>query len=82
MKIRFYKNLDNWRWIGFLLAMLGAFILSNANTETQWVGWTVAGSSGAIWIYMGYKDKDVPRTLMEVMYLAVACRAVYNWISG
>ena len=66
MKIRFYKNLDNWRWIGFLLA----------------IGWAVAGSSGAIWIYMGYKDGDTPRTLMEVMYLAVSCRAIYNWIYG
>jgi hypothetical protein len=82
MKIRFYKDLNNWRWIGFLLAMLGAFILSDANTETQWLGWAVAGSSGAIWIYMGYKDGDIPRTLMEVMYLAVACRAIYNWIYG
>jgi len=38
MKIRFYKRLDGMRWLGFILAMIGAYILSNANPATQWVG--------------------------------------------
>ena len=69
MKIRYYKDLSGLRWIGFALAMIGAFILSNANVDTQWMGWVVALFSCSIWIYMGYKDRDVPRALMELMYL-------------
>ncbi len=40
MKIRFYKRLDGMRWLGFVLAMIGAYILSNADPNTQWVGFT------------------------------------------
>jgi hypothetical protein len=29
---------------------------------------------------MGYKDKDIPRALMELMYFALAVRGVINWI--
>jgi hypothetical protein len=28
---------------------------------------------------MGYKDRDTPRALMEVMYLVLAIRGVINW---
>ena len=56
MKIRYYKKIDGWRWIGFLLAMVGAWVLSNANPDTQWLGWSIAISSCSIWIYMGWKD--------------------------
>jgi drug/metabolite transporter (DMT)-like permease len=80
MKIRYYKKIDGWRWVGFLLAMLGAFTLSNANVETQWLGWSFGLASGLIWIYMGYKDGDLPRTLMEVMWFAIGIRAVWNWL--
>ena len=79
MKIRYYKNLDKWRWIGFLLAMISAFILSGGNPDTQWHGWVFACASCVIWIYMGYKDRDVPRSLMEVMYLLLAFRGIYEW---
>ena len=80
MKIRFYKRLDGMRWLGFVLAMIGTYILSNANPNTQWVGWAIATMSCTIWIYMGIKDKDTPRALMELMYLLLALRAIYNWI--
>ena len=60
--------------------MIGAFILSNADVHTQWMGWGVATLSCSIWIYMGLKDKDIPRALMELMYLLLALRAIYNWI--
>lgn len=42
MKIRYYKKIDGWRWIGFVLAMVGAWVLSNANPDTQWLGWSIA----------------------------------------
>ena len=80
MKIRYYKKIDGWRWIGFVLAMVGAWVLSNANPDTQWLGWSIAISSCSIWIYMGWKDKDIPRALMEFMYLIIAVRAIWNWL--
>ena len=79
MKIRFYEKLDGFRWLGFILAMISAFILSSGNEELQWLGWAVALFSCSIWVYMGYKDKDVPRALMELMYLCLAIRGVWNW---
>jgi len=81
MKIRYYRNISNssWRWIGFLLAMCSAFILSSGAVNVQWMGWSIACVSCVIWIYMGYKDRDTPRALMEVMYLVLAIRGVINW---
>jgi len=80
MKIRYYHNIDGWRWLGFVLAMVGAFILSGGNAKLQWIGWAVACLSCKIWIWMGIKDKDVPRALMELFYLLLAIRGIFNWI--
>ena len=79
MKIRFYKDIDGWRWTGFLMAIVATFILSNADVETQWIGWALGCVSCTIWVYFGWKDKDTPRALMEVMYLLLSVRAVFNW---
>ena len=68
------------RWIGFLLAIIGAFILGNAEIKTQWIGWLFCCFSCIIWIFMGIKDKDIPRTLMEIMYLFLGIRAIWYWI--
>jgi len=81
MKIRFYNNLKGWRWIGFVLAMVSAFLLSGGNPNVQWLGWAVACVSCSIWIYMGFKDGDTPRALMEIFYLLLAMRGVYNWLT-
>ena len=80
MKIRYYANIDGWRWIGFVLAMIGTFILSGNNSSVLWLGWVISCFSCMIWIYMGYKDKDTPRALMEVFYFLLAIRGVYNWL--
>tara|TARA_B100000768_G_scaffold81257_1_gene77062 strand:+ start:1980 stop:2225 length:246 start_codon:yes stop_codon:yes gene_type:complete len=80
MKIRYYQKIDGWRWIGFLLAMVGAFILSGGDPDKQWMGWAVAIFSCSIWIYMGIKDKDIPRALMELMYMLLAIRGIWNWL--
>jgi hypothetical protein len=45
------------------------------------VGWSISAVSCAIWVYYGYKDKDWPRMLMEVMFMFLAIRAVLNWIN-
>ena len=68
------------RWLGFILAVSGITILSSANVETQWVGWTVSTISCGIWVYMGYKDRDWPRMLMELVYVFLSIRAVMNWL--
>ena len=80
MKIRFYKDINGWRWIGFFIAIVAALILSDANVETQWIGWALGCVSCLMWVYFGWKDGDMPRTLMELMYLTLSIRAVYNWI--
>ena len=80
MKIRYYHKIDGWRWLGFVLAMVGAFILSGGDPEVQWMGWAVACGSCSIWIYMGWKDKDLPRALMALFYLLLAVRGIWNWL--
>jgi len=80
MKIRYYQNINGWRWLGFILAMISAFLLSGGNPSVQWIGWAVATVSCSMWIYFGVKDGDTPRALMEGMYLLLAVRGVYNWV--
>ncbi len=76
-----FKDFKYWRWLGFFLAVVGAYILGNANVLSQWFGWTICTISCSIWIIMGIKDKDIPRTLMEVMYFIIGIRAVLNWLN-
>ena len=80
MKIRYYQNINGWRWLGFILAMISAFLLSGGNPSVQWIGWAVATVSCSMWIYFGIKDGDTPRALMEGMYLLLAVRGIYNWV--
>jgi|TARA_R110000744_G_scaffold35904_8_gene82883 hypothetical protein len=80
MKIRYYHNINGWRWLGFILAMISAFLLSGGNPEVQWIGWAVATVSCTMWVYFGIKDGDTPRALMEGMYLLLAIRGIYNWV--
>ena len=80
MKIRYYQNINGWRWLGFILAMISAFLLSGGNPSVQWIGWAVATVSCSMQIYFGIKDGDTPRALMEGMYLLLAVRGVYNWV--
>ena len=75
------KNIDYWRWFGFLLAVIGAYVLGNAEVYSQWFGWAICTASCLIWIAMGIKDKDIPRTLMEIMYFIIGIRAVINWFN-
>ena len=76
-----YRSLASLRWIGFALAVLGAYILGNAEIESQWLGWAICSLSCLIWILMGIKDRDTPRTLMEIMYFIIGIRAIVNWLN-
>ena len=80
MKIRYYKYINGWRWLGFFIAMASVSILSSANISTQWVGWSLSVVACVMWVYFGLKDRDWPRALMELMYLILSMRAVYNWL--
>ena len=79
MKIRYYSRLTALDGLA-LYWPLSAYLLSGGNAEIQWLGWGVACFSCSIWLYMGYKDKDIPRALMELMYLCLAIRGIVNWI--
>ena len=78
--IRNIKGAVPERWLGFALAILGVYILSSANIATQWVGWLFSVIACIMWVYFGYKDRDWPRALMELMYLIFSMRAMYNWL--
>ena len=82
MKIRLYQKLDKGRWIGFIIAIIAAYILSDADVTTQALGWGLACVSSSMWVYFAVKDKDIPRAMMELMYMLLAMRAVYNWVLG
>ena len=75
-----FKKIDYWRWFGFFLAVIGAYVLGNAKVSSQSIGWIICSFSCLIWIIMGIKDKDIPRTLMEVMYFVIGIRATINWL--
>ena len=75
------KQIDYWRWLGFILAVIGAYILGNAQVLSQWLGRALCTLSCLIWVIMGIKDKDTPRTLMEIMYFIIGIRAVINWLN-
>lgn len=68
------------RWIGLAIAVSSVFILSDANVDTQWLGWFLSIIACMMWVWFGYKDKDYPRALMELMYLLLSMRAMYNWL--
>ena len=72
------KNKD--RWIGLAIAVSSVFILSEANVDTQWLGWLLSIIACMMWVWFGYRDKDYPRALMELMYLLLSMRAMYNWL--
>ena len=55
----------------FFFTVTGAYILKCRNF-IQWIGWSVCSVSCLIWIFMGLKDRDLPRTLMELMYFIIA----------
>ena len=76
-----FKDTKFWRWFGFILAVIGAYILGNAEVLSQWLGWSICSASCLIWIFMGIKDRDLPRTLMEIMYFIIGIRAILNWLN-
>jgi hypothetical protein len=85
MKIRYYKELSNYRWIGFFIAMISIYILSDGdyfgNSIIQSIGWGSACLSTAFWVFIGMRDGDIPRTLMELVYFGLSVRAVVNWLA-
>jgi len=71
MKSIILFELTNFRWLGFFLAMLGVYLLSDGdyfgNPMVQAIGWGSACLSALFWVIMGVRDKDIPRTLMELV---------------
>jgi drug/metabolite transporter (DMT)-like permease len=76
-----WKKITNKdRWIGLAIAVSSVYILSEANIDTQWIGWFLSIIACMMWVWFGYRDKDYPRALMELMYLLLSMRAMYNWL--
>jgi len=73
------KNKD--RWLGLAIAISSVYILSEANVDTQWIGWFLSIIACIMWVWFGYRDKDYPRALMELMYLLLSMRAMFNWLA-
>jgi len=80
MKNRFYHIKNKDRWLGLAIAVSSVYILSEANVSTQWIGWLLSVIACFMWVWFGYRDKDYPRALMELMYLLLSMRAMYNWL--
>ncbi len=80
MKKRFYHIKNKDRWLGLAIAVSSVYILSEANVATQWIGWLLSVIACFMWVWFGYRDKDYPRALMELMYLLLSMRAMYNWL--
>ncbi len=80
MKKRFYHIKNKDRWLGLAIAVSSVYILSEANIATQWIGWLLSVIACFMWVWFGYRDKDYPRALMELMYLILSMRAMYNWL--
>ncbi len=80
MKIRFYKLRDEpIRWIGFILALIGCYFLTNGVIEMLWVGWSISILSCLLWILVAVRDGDLSRSLMELIYLFLAARGMIVW---
>ena len=67
------------RWIAFILTMLGTWLLTNTNFNFFSLGWGISGLSTIMWVIFAYKDKDIPRTLMEVCFVILCIRGVINF---
>ena len=80
MKKRFLTIKNKDRWLGLAIAVSSVYILSEANIAIQWIGWLLSVIACVMWVYFGYRDKDYPRALMELMYLLLSMRAMYNWL--
>ena len=84
MKIRYYKELSNYRWIGFFVAMISIYILSDGDffgdPIMQSLGWGSACFSTGFWVFIAMRDKDIPRSLMELVHFVLSIRAIINWI--
>ena len=68
------------RWLGLAIAISSVYILSEANINTQWIGWFLSIIACMMWVWFGWRGKDYPRALMELMYLILSMRAMYNWL--
>jgi len=69
------------RWFFFVTAVLSCFILTSFKLPVyQAIGWGLSGISCLGWVLIAIEDKDVPRTLMELMYAGFAFWGLINWL--
>tara|TARA_R100001594_G_scaffold35025_1_gene64135 strand:+ start:877 stop:1101 length:225 start_codon:yes stop_codon:yes gene_type:complete len=68
-----------FRWIAFFLAIVSVYILTRPEVTMQWVGWLFSALSCTLWVMIAYRDRDLPRGLMEVLYTIMAIWGIINW---
>tara|TARA_Y100001972_G_C7620367_1_gene311085 strand:+ start:364 stop:588 length:225 start_codon:yes stop_codon:yes gene_type:complete len=67
------------RWHAFAIAFASVYILTRPAVDIQWFGWSLSTVSCLLWFIVARKDKDLPRSLMELMYLLMGFWGIYNW---
>ncbi|NBP55538.1 hypothetical protein EBU71_03170 [bacterium] len=68
------------RWVAAISGLTACIILSEATIATQWIGWVVSLLSCSLWFYAASADKDTPRIFMNLLYIFLCIRAIFNWI--
>ena len=69
------------RWIFFTTAFISILVLTTFKSNIgQVIGWSLSLTSCLAWAYFGYKDKDNPRMLMEIMYASMSVWGIVNWL--
>ena len=67
------------RWIAFAATMLGTWILTNTNVNLFALGCFISAITTIMWAYFAFKDKDIPRALMEICFVFLCFRGVINF---
>tara|TARA_R100000458_G_C8238421_1_gene218116 strand:+ start:1005 stop:1220 length:216 start_codon:yes stop_codon:yes gene_type:complete len=70
-----------FRWIAFVAVLISLSLLTSGNVGVQWIGWVISSCSSLAWAWFAMKDKDTPRMLMEICYLAAGLWGIYNWLA-
>ena len=67
------------RWFALILCLVGTWLLTNTNISLFSLGWAISAISTVMWCYFGWKDRDIPRAIMELCFVILCIRGVINF---